>query len=284
MSNDIVVFRFHNQLNVCKNHLQLFKHFNPKVPIYGIFGGKSEEFEYYTKELSDYLIHNYLIKNIADDSKWKDFDLVLFDWYDNFGNTLNFDQLYLLEWDFVLFDSLANAYKEIPKGTASFSGLVPLKRIESKWYWTKHPPLKTEWELLKKKLDEIGFNKDMYATNCPGLSLPKFFFINRPKELLPCLGNDELRFPLYCQLSNTPMADNGFFKKWFSRYEKLFFNCNGLEITEDNIIAELQKKNGRRAFHPIRKEIDLSYLLSQRKNFIFTVKKYFMKLIFNYTE
>jgi hypothetical protein len=37
--NQIIIFRFHNKLEICKNKLKLLNKLNTNTPIYGIYGG-----------------------------------------------------------------------------------------------------------------------------------------------------------------------------------------------------------------------------------------------------
>lgn len=249
----IALFRYHKNLDVCKNHLAIFKHYNPSVPIYGIFGGTSADFKSISPALKDFLAGDYMVHQTGAEEKWKDFDLVLFEWYQNYGNLLNFKQLYLFEWDFILFDSIENAYRNIPLGSAGFTGLVPIRKIEKEWYWIRDPERKAEWESLKALVTQkFNYSMQPYAIHCPGLTLPRKFFNESQHYSLSKLGNDEIRLPLYCQLLDIPIYDTGFEKKWFSKNEYLFFNCNNFEIAKEIMTLQVNKKNGRRAFHPVR--------------------------------
>jgi hypothetical protein len=255
---NIAVFRYHTDVKICSNHLDIFKHFNPQVPIYGIYGGEAADFDFYSSELSQYLTHNYQLASLKAEEKWRDFDSVLFDWYFNYGKDIDFDNVYLIEWDFILLDSLENAYGHIPADKAALTGLVTVKTIEDLWFWTKHPPLRAEWlQLLNFVRTNCNYKQEPYAINCPGLRLPKSFFEKLGDFRLPILGNDELRIPMYCQITGTEMLDTNFFRDWFSNKEKRFFNCNALIVKPSTISAEYRKKEGRRAFHPVKDIIDL---------------------------
>jgi len=249
----IALFRYHKDLEVCKNHLTIFKHYNPSVPIYGIFGGNSTDFENISHGLKDFLAGDYMLHQVRGEEKWKDFDLVLFEWFRNYGHALDFKQAYLLEWDFILFDSLENAYLNIPLSSAGFSGLLSIAEIETEWYWIRDPERNKEWNNLKTEVrQKYNYTQQPHAMHCPGLTLPWKFFTESMDYSLPKFGNDEIRIPMYCQLIGIPIYDNGFEKKWFSRNERLVFNCNNFEIAKEIMRVHVNRKNGRRAFHPIR--------------------------------
>jgi hypothetical protein len=254
--DDIALFRYHRDLEVCKNRLQFFSRFNPGIKIHGLFGGDKSKFDKFTREL-DLLSSNHLITDVPEEWKWKDFDFVLKKWYAEKGNQLEFRNLYLLEWDFILYGSVEKAYKEYPVDHVIFTGLRPLREIESKWYWTIHPPKKKEYEKLKTFLQEKhGFAKQLYGCMCPGLRVSKTFLDSMQEIDLPDYGNDELRFPIYAQLAGIDFSGNDFFKRWFSKRESKYFNCNSKEIKPKTIHKQLKKKRGRRAFHPVRSVIE----------------------------
>lgn len=73
----IILFRFSKELAICENRLQLLKHLNPTIPIYGIFGGADEEADIYKEKLSAYFDHFWSITNKTPSWKWKNIDLVI---------------------------------------------------------------------------------------------------------------------------------------------------------------------------------------------------------------
>lgn len=253
----IALFRYHDHLDVCKNHLELFRKFNPDIPVYGVYGGKPEDFEKYTKELN-ILSGNYCLTELDQESKWKSFDYALKEWYRNAGRKINFEQLYLIEWDFILLESIDKVYKRIPVGSAGFSGLIKLKKIEKKWYWTGNAQRREEWIKLMNFVKEYyKYNSDPYGVLCPGFTVPRKYLEGLLDIQLPNLGNDELRFPIYAQLLNINMEDTRFYRKWFSKREWRYFNCNNKEISEKRMFRQFRWRWGRRAFHPFRNMIDL---------------------------
>jgi hypothetical protein len=89
----IILFRFSKELTVCENRLQLLKHMNPIIPIYGIFGGADGEADIYMEKLNGYFDHFWTITNKTKSWKWMNIDLALRDWYREIGNTLDEDPL-----------------------------------------------------------------------------------------------------------------------------------------------------------------------------------------------
>jgi len=254
MQKSIALFRYHDYPDICLNHLELFRKLNPGIEIHGIYGGKAEDADMFHTFLK--LDSNYLLQDVSNEWKWKNFDFALKRWYSEKGQYIPFDRVYLLEWDFIAFKPIHEIYKPLDENEIALSGLVPLKKIERKWHWTANEFRNWEWNTLKAHLVE-KFQYNMQAMGCvgPGLSFSRKMLDAMMNIELPELGNDELRFPFYAQLAGFKMTDTGFFRKWFSRREFRYFNCNGFEIDNRYIEKSLKRKRGRRVFHPYRKLI-----------------------------
>jgi len=48
----IILFRFHTNVDICKNRLRLLKKYNPEVKIFGLFGGQERDLEKFQKILN----------------------------------------------------------------------------------------------------------------------------------------------------------------------------------------------------------------------------------------
>jgi len=256
----IIVFRFHKDAEVCRNRIILIKKFNPSIKIYGLFGGKEEDYDGFKKILEKpYLESIYLIPVKDNSWKWKNGDLALVKWYNEIGKYIDFEMLHLIEWDLLIFGPLKKIYNKIPKGGIGLTGLTPLKKIEKDWDWISKEPGKTEWKnLLDYSKNKFGYKKDSFASLGPGTCMPKSFLKKYSKLKIPELVHDELRIPLFGQILGFKLYDTGFYKSWFNKEEHKIFNCLDKEINISKINRELIKKNGRRVFHPYRKKLNLS--------------------------
>lgn len=252
----VILFRFDRDFQICKNHLDLIRYFNPGIEIYGLYGGNKRNLKACKKVLGAYFERLYEIPKKDKGWKWKNSDLALALWYRNIGKKLDFDRLYLIEWDLVIFNSLKEAYSHIPLKSIGLTALTVLKRVENKWDWTSQEPEKSEWKkLLFYAKEKFGYKYEPYASLGPGPCFPKRFLEKYSKLDIPELCHDELRLPLFAQILGFNMQDTGFYKKWFDKDEKKFFNCIPEEISYKTIKMELSEVNGRRVFHPFRKEV-----------------------------
>ncbi len=236
---------------------------NPGVEIYGLYGGQEDQIDRASFELKDQLTHNYMIRYKSNDWKWKNSDMAFQLWYRDVGQNVQFDVLHTFEWDMLYFEPLDVLFHHVPKDTAAFTGLIPLKKIENKWYWTSNYERREEWFRL------LGFFRECYFYNMepfgmigPGASLPRIFLEKLKDFEIPEILHDEIRLPILTQLFGIEMADTYFFHRWFSHSEYRYFNSNEFDIEMSDIKKQLKKKDGRRVFHPYRKEITFKELMS----------------------
>ena len=259
------LFRYHNNLEICKNRLKLFRQINPDVKVYGLFGGKEEDFDDSHSQLKDYFEGNYCLKGKSNLWKWKNGDLAIRQWYLDYGKHLDFDMLHLLEWDLLMTCPIEEIYAHIPKDTLGVTGLISLEKVEEEWFWTRDPLQKENWNKLKDHVKKkYNFHGPYFASVGPGLMLTKSFLEQYAKDHIPEYCNDELRLPLFASALKLEMKDTGFLKKWFSKTEKKYFNCNENNISLKSLMKQLNKKNGRRVFHPFREEIDINLILNHK--------------------
>jgi hypothetical protein len=263
----IGLFRHHDHLEICRNRLELFSYLNPGVEVYGLYGGKEEDFHTASVLLKDYFSANYCIKGKSDVWKWKNGDLSVCQWYIDYGRYLNFDMVHILEWDLMMTRSLDTLFSHIPGNALGITGLTSLRKLENKWYWTRNSSQRRDWEALKSLLKtNYNFHGPYYASVGPGLSLPKSFLESYATAEIPEYGNDELRLPAFAAAMGFELKDTGFVKKWNGKTEKRFFNCNEYEIPLKTVINQLNRKNGRRVFHPFRDIIEIPNLFTQKSN------------------
>jgi len=256
----IILFRFHKNLKVCENRLNLLKRLNPNAKIFGYIEEEKRHSSLIQK-LSPLFENMYFIKGKKSKWFWKNGDLALRIWYKNFGNNLNFDVLHIVEWDLLLLDSLNNIYKRIPKNGMGLSGLTLLSNVEKRWDWMIEEPSKIQWKkLLLFIKNNFNYEGKNFASLGPGTCLPKKFLEKYSNIYVPELCHDELRLPLFGQVLGFKLYDTGFYRKWFNKKEKKFFNCIDLEIKLSIIKNELVKSSGRRVFHPFRKILDTKIL------------------------
>lgn len=227
------------------------------MKIYGLYGGKEDNFHEADKVLGKIMDHIYVIRKKSDAWKWENGDLAVRMWYQDYGKGLNFDMLHLVEWDLLVLAPIAEIYGQIPKDAVGLSGLIPLKEVEEEWDWTGKEPMKTEWnKLLKLVKEKYSYNKELFACIGPGVCLSRKFLEKYSEIDVPDMCNDELRWPLFAQILGIEIYNTGFYKTWKDEAEWEYFNAQGKkEIKLEIIEKEFASSRGRRVFHPYRKAL-----------------------------
>jgi hypothetical protein len=262
----VVLFWFYKELEVCKNHLELFKKHNPNVQIFGLFGGKEEEASTYKSGLKNYL-DDFYVSSLVDkneDFKWIHGDLMLLDWFENKGKDLNWDSVVILQWDVLVFDSLEKQFSNLKKDEIFLSGLRELDaEIELLWSWTKPEGENRVNYLAFREYIEKEYNYNPVTFLCSLFILevfPRVFFEKWGMVKNKKIGMLEYKIPAYADIFKVPFYKKELGVWWFNKdaHEgNAPMNARGVEINKDFILSELNKKDGFRIFHPYFKQWDL---------------------------
>lgn len=250
----IILFRFHKRPSICKNRIELLRLFNPDVKIYGLYGGDERDFHKYEKDIGELVENVYCIRGKETYWKWKNGDLAALLWYKDVGRYISFDMLHFIEWDMLLFDSLSNIYKHIPKDGVGLSGLTPLENVEKTWSWVSKEPFAGQWTELqnyaKKQFNYVQTSHACVAVGCcfPKEMLEKYSAI----QDVPEFCNDEVRIALFSQVLGFTLYDTGLYDQ-FDKTKWRYFNMDLLDIDKFVIKNEIHKLSGVRVFHPYRK-------------------------------
>ncbi len=249
----IVLFRFHENQTVCRNHLELLRRYNPGTAIYGMYGGNEDVFPRVEHSLGQEFSHLYCLRGKTKTWKWLHGDLAVREWHQMIGRELDFDMLHVIEWDLLLLDSLEKLYSAVPKDSLGITGLIPLRLVSESWGWCKLSTWIPQWErLLAHSREKYMNHAEPYASLGPGLCLPKEFLDLYADSEVPALCHDEVRLPLFAQNLGLNLCDTNFYQGWFDGQDEIFFNCTNKEIELETIKRELGNPLGRRAFHPFR--------------------------------
>ena len=262
MVKRIILFRFHDYFDICENKLLLLQKLNPNIPIYGFYGGTPSKADAAHEKLDVYFEHFYTLKYRASEWKWQNPDLAYREWFTDVGVGVEFDVVHVIEWDLLLLDSIEKLYQHIDRDRIGLSGLRPISECHDRdWDWITEEPFKSQWEQLRTYVKEkYHYDKEPFGSLGPGLCMPRAFLEKYAKEDIPELVHDELRVPLYGQIFGFKLEDTHFLKNWDDKNEVQYFNCMGESISPNIAKAELEKSNGRRAFHPYRDLFDPTLL------------------------
>jgi len=228
--------------------------------MYGLFGGEPKDLARAQKILGRKLINIYQVPVTDSQWKWRNGDLSLTDWFRNFGHTIDFNILYLIEWDLLQLGSFEDLYSRVPANGVGLTGLIAMKKIP-KWNWIAREPWKGQWnDLLAYAKEEYGYRGVPHGCLGPGNVFPRAFVEKYSEIEVPVLCHEEIRFPLFAQILGFKLFDNGFFKDWSSHDDAPYFSCAGKKIGIQKSVMdeEMEKATGRRCFHPCKEMFRIS--------------------------
>ncbi len=261
-NNEIVIYRYHKDFDLVRERLKLIKYFDPEIRIYGIFGGNSSNFDEATKSLDNLIENNYLVKSEDGNWKWLHADITYKMWFEDYGQNIDFDRAYVLEWDLLIVGSLRNIYTNQESNTIYCSGLISIDRVKKFWYWTNDQNLPKISSFFQKVKDTFNTSFVQYAMLGPGLSAPRKFFEGlKTLNLFEAEVTDEVKVPVWAQLLGLKLKNNHFYNRWFSYFEMRYFNANVGTIRPKVVLKQLKKINGRRVFHPFRENLSAQSLI-----------------------
>ena len=258
----IVLYRYHTNFELVKSRLRLIKHIDPNIPIYGIYGGSKEDFLESSKVLNEFLEDNYLVK--VEDGRWKwlHADITYKMWYEDVGKNIDFEFASVLEWDLLYLEKIQNLFPNINKNSICLSGIIEENKVTNYWYWARNVHQKKRTEFFNKIKEYYGQSVVNYAMLGPGLCMPKEFLEGLSRiKLFEADLSDEIKIPIWAQILGFDLISNNFYRKWFSFFELKYFNANVVDVQFETVKRELDKKNGRRAFHPYREPDKLEKLI-----------------------
>lgn len=240
----IILFRFHDHFDICKNRIAILRHFNPGTPIYGLYGGTESN---YAKAQLLPLESTFMIPIDDPYWKWLNGDLAARWWFKEFGHTIPFDMVHIIEWDLVLLEPIEKAFEHITDGIA-ITARQKMKPIYNTWTWVKPGRGREEWiELSKRVQKKFGRLAPALAGIFPGAAMSRAFLGRYAKEEIGSLCNDEVRLPLFAQAYGMAVHD--------TKLKNKFFNAEDRTIRPATVYTHYKK--GIRAFHPVKEQIEL---------------------------
>lgn len=259
----IILLRFHKDLPVVQNRIDILKHFNPTMPIYGLFGGSADEFENFKNNLRG-LDSIYFLDIPETDIKWRFSDWSILQWFKDIGKTISFDVVHTIEYDLLILDKLENVYPYADgEEHVYITSLIELEKIKPFWNWFQLPEtfVVEEEKAFEQLLKEKYKLTNLYASLGPGTTLTRKFLEGYTKLDLPLIAHDEVRTPAIAQILNIPMKDTGFVPDWFDETGPEFrlFNCEDHEVPMEEFLASF-RSGKRKAFHPIYDVLPLNVL------------------------
>lgn len=244
----LVIFRFHNQFEICRERLDALRALNPETEIVGFYGGPRKDWKQ-AKQLE--WDDCYLLRDKIDQWKWQYGDRHLRKWYKRRGHRRSFSHVCMYEWDLVFTRSLNETYPHFENDLLTTSPLSIEERRASNWPWLTEPYLAPEREAFeewaRRKLQWDG-GADIGLL--PGALISRRLLDAYAGVRPPRGGNDELRLGILAAAFSLTHGDTAF-------GDPECFNCDRNEISPEQCISQSRETKAK-VFHPVYQTLETS--------------------------
>jgi hypothetical protein len=258
----IILFRFHDQFDVIRERLRLLRHFNPDVPIYGLYGGSHEDWYDARQSVKDAVVHLHMWSAVDPYWKWLHGDLAVKEWFRAYGNAIPFDLLYEYEFDMLVCAPLYELYPSLPVNGLAFSAVTVTESVATRWQWIANQHYRPSYLAFRNYLAErYGVDSIEHIVLGPGPLLTRRF-LTEFCQLEDCdLVHNELAYPAFAQVLGFTLIDNRLHPGIWSEESERYFRCHAESIEWKEIESEL-RFGMRRAFHPVKYHVTLEQVIS----------------------
>ena len=254
-----ILFWFYRDLMLCENRLRLLRRRNPGVAVYGLYGGPLEDAHRYATALAPLLDDFWAFPGSEERTwKWRNGDLVLARWYAERGERLEWDSVFVAQWDMVVTAPLASFLPELRVGDMLLSGLRPVREVEGWWQWVRGTR-RDEYEAFLAHVEACHVAvDDPLCCQFIGLVVPREFLAHYSGITRPELGFLEYKLPVYAQVFGTPLVPDTCFRPWWpeepatarAKRTATLMHAWPTSVRLPVMVYESLRPGGRRVFHP----------------------------------
>ncbi len=254
-----ILFWFYRDPLLCQNRLRMLRRRNPGLPVYGLYGGPLGEAGRYREALDGMLEDFWAFPDDADRAwKWRHGDLVLARWGAERGHQLEWDSVFVAQWDMVTTAALSSFLPDMVVGDMLLSGVRPVREVEGWWQWVRGPA-RREYDAFMAHVAEVyGAVDDPLCCQFIGMVVPRQFLERYAGISRPELGFLEYKLPVYAQVFGTPLVEDTCFRPWWpeepatSRAKRTatLMHAWRTPVRLPVMLYESWRPGGRRVFHP----------------------------------
>lgn len=255
-----ILFWFYRDAVLCQNRLRLLRRRNPQLPVYGLYGGPLADAPFFAAQLGPLLDDFWSYPDAAErDWKWRHGDLVLARWHADRGEALEWDTVFVAQWDMVVTAPLADVLPPLARGQMILSGLRPVREVESWWQWTRWENTGAEYRAFLASVEaRHGPVPDPQCCQFIGLVLPRQFLAPYAGIDQPELGFLEYKVPIYAQAFGIPLLPDTCFHPYWPEdpamagapRSAMLLHAWRNPVRLPVMAAEAHRPGGRRVFHP----------------------------------
>jgi hypothetical protein len=254
-----ILFWFYKDAEVSQNRIRMLRRRNPELPIYGLYGGQPEDAARFSRALGG-LLDDFWSFPRAKDSRWKwrNGDLVLSSWFTERGRQLEWDSVFLAQWDTLVCAPIRRILPPLAPGEMLVSGLRPVSEVEGWWQWMLGDA-KKEYDAFRLHLAaRYGAVDDPKCCQFIVMVLPRRFFEGYSSIEEPELGFLEYKVPMYAQAFGVPLVEDTCFRPWWpeepatagAKRTASLMHAWRTPVRLPVVLFERFRPGGRRVFHP----------------------------------
>ena len=270
-----VLFWFYKDFDVCADRLRTLRRLNPKVRVFGLYGGASGQVRAAKESLDGFLDDFYAFEEEQDARwKWRTGDLMIARWHRDRGCRLEWETLFVFQWDMVVLASLEELFPTLKPGEILLSGYRPLTEVESWWGWVQEYNARSYEDFRAFRVflaEQLGYCGELFACQFIVACLPRRFMDKYVEIGPPEVGFLEYKFPTLAKVFGVPVCVDHPYRPWWAlepatrqaSASDRILNAAGDPVQFSTILDELSRPNGRRIFHPVYKKVS-AWILAAR--------------------
>jgi len=256
-----VLFWFYKDFDTCRERLLRLRSLNEGVRIFALYGGSLLETDMARHAIEALVDDFYFYPHEKDSAwKWRHGDQMIALWYRERGKNLQWDTIFVMQWDMLILDKLQKIFFDLKPGEMLLSGFRPLNSVSS--WWSPANPTSQDLLSFKELLrDKFDYEGELFACLFIVVCLPRIFLEKYVAVGHPEIGFLEYKIPTMAHIFDIPVCNTHAFEPWWAanpatqqapRRQRIL-NAVAQEVPRSVILQELSDRDGQRLFHPVFK-------------------------------
>jgi hypothetical protein len=253
-----ILFWFYRDLRVCRNRLDVLRHHNPDCQIFGLYGGEPEHAALYRDALSSQLDDFWAFEGSSDsDWKWRHGDLLLAEWYESRGRTLEWDHVFVAQWDMLVLDAVDDLVPALAPDEVLLCGVRPVADVERTWVWVRRghaPAYQAFTSAMAARFGSVEPLSCVFVVAC----IPRALLEAYKQLPEPDTGYVEYRLPTLASAVGLRVVESPRLAAWRPADEaagrptarERVLNGVRRPVVLPAIVGQLLRSEGARVFHP----------------------------------
>lgn len=261
-----ILFLFYKEFGLCRSSLKRLRRLNPGVRIFAYHTGAPENGLSAKAEVEGFVDDFYAFPLERDARwRWEHFDQILMTWYERHGQGLEWDSVFLVQWDMLVAAPIRSLYPGLRADQVLLPGLERMGDID-RWYHFADPR-NSDLSGFKSWLAErFAYRGDVYVYPIVVVVLPRAFFAAAQRLGYPEVGYIEYTLPTMAHVYDLEIVRDARYAVWWNpeangggNIEHLPEGCVisvfAQEMPRSLVYAELARRGGARMFHPVYRRI-----------------------------